>query len=291
MLKLHRPPVSQFWKSQSADGQGTLESNHSSVSKYWSPEMKNALGLDSSVGGFSQQLTPSGLKGSSLPIPTLPFHDSAPSLKELFNKPINIFDTPDQHFTAKFRTIFCQTQLTHRSGQESKRWLAGLNMGYWLQQLNFAVWCAMTGCGISRKIFDKRHSTLNLPPRVVAFYQFHIYFTVWRILFQLGGIQNVSVLPDDPMFSLTDNKYNAASLGSTRRPIFGSPTARITVWGVFRFTSQTPDPQKCNTITPGSASSATKVELPKKGTSFISSSQTTTPACRQTGFARRVQTG
>ena len=62
---------------------------------------------------------------------------------------------------------------------------------------------------------------------------------VWRILFQLGGIQNVSVLPDNPTLTPTENKYNTAAsyrrlcseFVSTRRLIFGSPTARITVWG------------------------------------------------------------
>ena len=68
-------------------------------------------------------------------------------------------------------------------------------MSYWPQQLNFAVWCAATGCGISREIFDKDHSTLGFPAQVYSFYQFHVYFTVRRILYQLGGIQNISAFP------------------------------------------------------------------------------------------------
>ncbi|KAL9972231.1 hypothetical protein ACROYT_G018500 [Oculina patagonica] len=192
-------------------GQGHLINVFGSDSKYWSPEMKKALGVNQISGGFPQQLSPSGAKGSSLPIPAVGFHEAAPSLKKIFNSQINIYVTPDQYFTTKLREIFQKTKLKHTSGKESKRWLASQNMAYWPQQLNFAVWCATTGCGISRDIFDEEHSALSLPPIVRNFYLFHVYFTIRRILFQMGGIQSVSALPGDPTFSQFDNKYDVAS--------------------------------------------------------------------------------
>ena len=191
-------------------GPGNLINVFGSDSKYWSPEMKSALGVGQSSEGFPQQLTPSGLKGDSLPIPAVGFHDAAPSLKKIFNNQLNIYITPDQYFTTKFREIFQKTKLTHHSGKESKTWLAGPNIKYWPQQLNFAVWCATTGCGISRKIFDD-NSAIPLPENVRAFYKFHIYFTVRRILFQMGGIQSISALPGDPTFDQFNNKYDVAS--------------------------------------------------------------------------------
>ena len=191
-------------------GPGHLINVFGSDSKYWSPEMKSALGVDQSSEGFPQQLTPSGLKGDSLPIPAVGFHDAAPSFKKMFNDQLNIYVTPDQYFTTKFREIFQKTKFTHRSGKESKTWLAGPNIKYWPQQLNFAVWCATTGCGISRKNFDD-NSAIPLPPNVRAFYKFHIYFTVRRILFQMGGIQSLSALPGDPTFDQFNNKYDVAS--------------------------------------------------------------------------------
>ena len=191
-------------------GPGNLINVFGSDSKYWSPEMKSALGVGQSSEGFPQQLTPSGLKGDSLPIPAVGFHDAAPSLKKIFNDQLNIYVTPDQYFTTKFREIFQKTKLTHRSGKESKTWLAGPNMKYWPQQLNFAVWCATTGCGISRKLFEDS-SAIPLPENVRAFYKFHIYFTVRRILFQMGGIQSISALPGDPTFDQFNNKYDVAS--------------------------------------------------------------------------------
>ena len=44
-----------------------------------------------------------------------------------------------------------------------------------------------------------------------AFYRFHVYFTVRRILFQMGGIQSISALPGDPTFNLSGNHYDVAS--------------------------------------------------------------------------------
>ena len=130
--------------------------------------MKTALGLDG-VGGFPYQLSPLKTK-IALPIPAVDFKKPAPSLKKIFNSPINIYVTPDSFFVAKFREIFQETKIRHTFSSEAKRWLGGPHMNYWPQQLNFAVFCATQGCGISREIFD---SGLKLPLQVKAFYQFH----------------------------------------------------------------------------------------------------------------------
>ena len=74
-------------------------------------------------------------------------------------------------------------------------------MSYWTQQLNFAVWCTMTGCGISREVLD------NVPEQVKSFLMIHIYLTVRKILFEMGGIQSESALPGDPTFSQISNNY------------------------------------------------------------------------------------
>ena len=76
-------PQTDFTKDQTATseiyfkaGPGNLINVFGSDSKYWSPEMKSALGIGQSSEGFPQQLTPSGLKGDSLPIPAVGFHDA-----------------------------------------------------------------------------------------------------------------------------------------------------------------------------------------------------------------------
>ena len=131
---------------------------------------------------------------------------------------LQIYATPTDHFTVQVRDIFTQTQITYYSGHELRRWLASRNMGYWPQQLNFALWCASTGCGISLLFEDKRKdgtdltdSELHLPPQIRAILWFHVYFTFRLILFQLGGIQSELALSGDPTFSQTDNKYGVPS--------------------------------------------------------------------------------
>ena len=142
------------------------------------------------------------------PIPAVPFEGKAPSFKKIFNAEIKIYVTPDQYFTTKFREIFQKTKLRHTSAAESKHWSGGHDMIYWPQQLNFAVFCATQGCGVSREIFD---SGIDLPPQIRAFYIFHMYFTVRRILYQLGGIQSISTLPEDPTFNQFNSHYDVAS--------------------------------------------------------------------------------
>ena len=143
--------------------------------KYWSQKMKKALGV---IGeeGFPFQLSPLKTK-RALPIPAVDFTEPAPSIAKIFNQDNRIYATPDEFFVTKFRDIFQQTRLTHRSSAEAKTWLRGSNIKYWLQQLNFAVFCATQRWGISREIFD---SELSL--QISAFYQFHVYFTIRRVL-------------------------------------------------------------------------------------------------------------
>ena len=117
--------------------------------------------------------------------------------------------------------------ITHRSSHESRRWLAGPNFEYYPQQLNFAFYCATTGCSVSRRILfenkmqygenDLPDSELILPPQV-------------RILFELGGVQNSLPLPGDPAFNQTENKYDIPSFERICAEFGISPNAD------FRFT-------------------------------------------------------
>ena len=86
--------------------------------KYWSPQMKTALGLDGKEG-FPYQLSPLKTK-RELPIPAVDFTEAAPSLKKIFNSPVNIYVRPDSFFVAKFREIFQQTRIRHNTAAEAK---------------------------------------------------------------------------------------------------------------------------------------------------------------------------
>ena len=192
------------------EGPESLLSVFDSDRQYWSQRMKTALGL-TGESGFPYQLSPLKTK-TSLPIPAVGFREPAPSIAKIFNKENRIYATPDEFFVTKFRDIFHQTRLTQTASAEVKTWLRGPNMKCWPLQLNFAVFCATQGCGISRKIFN---SGKSLAPQIRAFYQFHVYFTVRRILYELGGIQSMSALPGDPTFNPLSNHYDASHTAKT----------------------------------------------------------------------------
>jgi len=185
-------------------GKGALQSVFGSDRRFWSQSMKSALGVIG-VAGFPCQLSPMKNK-TALPIPAVDFTKVAPSLKNIFNQNINIYVTSDTFFVTKFREIFQQTKLRHNTAAESKRWLGGPDMKYWPQQLNFAVFCETQRCGISREIFAS--TGLALPPQIRAFLRSG---EVSGILYQLGGIQNISALPGDLTFNKSDNYNDVAS--------------------------------------------------------------------------------
>ena len=183
---------------------------------YFSKEMKRQLGL---APGFPLELTHN--PNPKLEIPAVPFNsETLNTIKDALVQQ-EIYVTPSEKFKIKFRDIFTDTVITHRSSHESRRWLAGPNFEYWPQTLNFAFFAATTGCGVSRRILfedkmrdgknDLTDSELKLPPQVRSFFWFHVYFTVRRILFELGGPQNSLPLPGDTAFSQTENKYDIPS--------------------------------------------------------------------------------
>ena len=202
---------------------------------YFSKEMKRQLGL---APGFPLELTHN--PNPKLEIPAVPFNsETLNTIKDNLVKQ-EIYVTPSEKFKINFRDIFTDTVITHRSSHESRRWLAGPNFEYWPQTLNFAFFIATTGCGVSRRILfedkmrdgknDLTDSELKLSPQVRSFFWFHVYFTVRRILFELGGPQNSLPLPGDTAFSQTENKYDIPSFERICAEFGISPNAD------FRFT-------------------------------------------------------
>ena len=179
--------------------------------KYWSQPLKEALGVQQD-GGFPYQLSLLQ-QNKPLPVPAIAFSDSiTQSVGDLFDKQVKIYVTPTDYFPTKFRQIFTKTQIKFTTAKYARKWLAKPDMSFWPQQLNFALWCATTGCGVSREmLFSNSNSTLNLSEQIRTFYHFHVYYTTRKILFEMGGIQSKNALPDDPAFNQQDNPYDVAS--------------------------------------------------------------------------------
>ena len=176
---------------------------------YFSDEMKIALGLAS---GFPLELTLN--PKSKLSIPAIQFSDKSktrPLAEALINQ--KIYVTPEEYFNYKFRDIFTHTQITHKSGKESHKWISRPEI-YWNQQLNFAIFCSTTASGVSNRLLfeekmsdgvhdgvhDLTDSELHLPNQVRSFLRFHVYHTVRKILNEMGV-----PLPGDPVFNQKNN--------------------------------------------------------------------------------------
>ena len=226
-----------FFHNKAGDGTTVFDDDGKDFrsSIFFSKEMKRQLGL---APGFPLELTYN--PNPKLEIPAVPFNsETLNTIKDNLVQQ-EIYVTPSEKFKIKFRDIFTDTVITHRSSHESRRWLAGPNFEYWPQTLNFAFFCATTGCGVSRRILfedkmrdgknDLTDSELKIPPQVRSFFWFHVYFTVRRILFELGGPQNSLPLPGDTAFSQTENKYDIPSFERICAEFGISPNAD------FRFT-------------------------------------------------------
>ena len=226
-----------FFHNKAGDGTTVFDDDGKDFrsSIFFSKEMKRQLGL---APGFPLELTYN--PNPKLEIPAVPFNsETLNTIKDNLVQQ-EIYVTPSEKFKINFRDIFTDTVITHRSSHESRRWLAGRNFEYWPQTLNFVFYCATTGCGVSRRILfedkmrdgknDLTDSELKIPPQVRSFFWFHVYFTVRRILFELGGPQNSLPLPGDTAFSQTENKYDIPSFERICAEFGISPNAD------FRFT-------------------------------------------------------
>ena len=167
------------------------ESKHS---RAFSRDEVSALGRMSS---FPRELV---LAKNRYSVPGIEFASSAKDIAgELVN--LDIFVTPTDSFRAKMRNIFVKTVVLFTSASQANAWLHAPNWRYWPQQLNFAVWCATCGCGISLAEIDK------YPLIIQGFLKFHVYFTVRRVLYELGV-----PLPDESAFAQTNNVYTKSAL-------------------------------------------------------------------------------
>ena len=135
--------------------------------------------------------------GTPYPIVALPY-GTRPEASALSNLRVHV--SPGQSFDCKLRNVFEKTTVVFRTAKQSHRWLSGPNLSYWPQQLNLAVWCATSGCGVTG-------DTAGLPSMVQGFIKFHVYFTTRRILYEMGV-----PLPKDAAFNQTNNHFNRAAV-------------------------------------------------------------------------------
>ena len=99
------------------------------------------------------QLTPFINAKPQMPIPAVDFSeeiDKPRHIGHILNKELKIYVTTTEFFTTKFREIFKKTQIKFTTAKYGRKWIKVPDLSFWPQQLNFALWCATTGRGISR---------------------------------------------------------------------------------------------------------------------------------------------
>ena len=114
-------------------------------------------------------------------------------------------DDKGSHFKAMFPDIFAHYQnlpLTGDVAMANKAWQIWQNTPFsWCQcQLNFALWYASSGCGVS---FED-HLQAEKQPLLASLYSFHVYHTTRRLLEELRV-----ALPGDKSYPCYENAYDS----------------------------------------------------------------------------------
>ena len=112
----------------------------------------------------------------------------------------NIIVNSDCSFKVSFPNIREKYELPYvESDALANRWRTDW-MQFWQNQLNFAVWCAATGCGV-----DFNHH-LKAEGMVGSMFMFHVYYQIRRILKEIN-----MALPQDASWNAFDNNYDRAA--------------------------------------------------------------------------------
>ena len=103
-------------------------------------------------------------------------------------------------YKAKFPDVFDKNMLPYVESDALVRSWNNTPMRFWQNQLNFAVWCATTGCGVSYE----DHLSGGIPGFAKAMFMFHVYYQIRRIICELKA-----PLPTDQSWNAFDNSMDA----------------------------------------------------------------------------------
>ena len=107
-------------------------------------------------------------------------------------------DDPQKFFEAKYPDIFKHYLLPLTTSNDRVQSWHSKPMQFWQNQLNFAVWCATTGCGVS--VEDHLTPDDDLLKSVSRFY---VYYQTRRILMEMQV-----PLPENRAWDAVNNLYD-----------------------------------------------------------------------------------
>ena len=102
-------------------------------------------------------------------------------------------------FKVKFPDIFAKYVLPYVESDAIVQDWGERPMQFWQNQINFALWCATTGCGVSMQ----DHLSGDIPVFARSLFLFHVYYQTRRILFEMKV-----ALPTDDSWNAFNNSYD-----------------------------------------------------------------------------------
>lgn len=126
-------------------------------------------------------------------------HPALVTLNDLVSQTV-LIQAAGTGFHCEFPNLFTHYRIQVASDTLVKKWQAH-HLSFWQNQLNFAIWCATTGCGVSAS-----DHLLVGEPLAQALFRFHAYYQTRRILTELR-----CPLPTDDSWDAYDNAYDQAS--------------------------------------------------------------------------------
>ena len=102
-----------------------------------------------------------------------------------------------ESFVARNLNIFTNYVLTFYNTTMINKWINGCDMTFYQNQLNFAIWCARSGCGVFLGHSNTPHNLLS------SVFKFCIYYQVRKLLQEMS-----CPLPGASLFNATDNHVN-----------------------------------------------------------------------------------
>ena len=118
---------------------------------------------------------------------------------DIINQDI-IVTSDNQSFHASFPNVFEKYKLPYvKSDAIVQRWHSNW-MSFWQNQLNFAISCASTACGVD---FSNHLTGTDL---IGSLFRFHVYYQTRRILKEMNA-----AMPQDPSWNAFDNSYDRSA--------------------------------------------------------------------------------
>ena len=120
---------------------------------------------------------------------------------DIINQTIEVKQASDSPsgFKVKFPQILAKYVLPYVESDAIVQNWHERQMQFWQNQINFALWCATSGCGVSMQ----DHLTGTIPLFARSLFLLYVYYQTRRILFEMKV-----ALPTDDSWNAFDNSYD-----------------------------------------------------------------------------------